>query len=114
MNIIYLLFLRDAHLGYLSLKDADDEQSNFAAKLKNLDKSKETIKKNFFKNYLGLLFSAREKVVNNFKSRLFPIKNLDKVPTREPTPEPVTEPTKQKKSKLKLQQEFMNEIVAGK
>ena len=31
-----------------------------------------------------------------------------------PTPELATEPTKQKKSKLKLWQEFMNEIIVDK
>ena len=45
-------------------------------------------------------------------SRLFPVKNLDKIPTRKPTPELATEPTKRKKSKLKLQQKFMNKIIA--
>ena len=44
-----------------------------------------------FLNNLVLLFSAREKVLNNFKSRLFVIKNLDKIPTREPTPEKAAE-----------------------
>ena len=43
---------------------------------------------------------------------------MDKIPSREPTPEvaiePTTEPTKYKKSKLKLQQKFMNEIIANK
>ena len=77
------------------MEDADDEQSNYDAKLKNLDKE-------CFLNKLGLLFSAREKVLNNFKTKLFPIKKLDKIPTREPTPELATEPTKQTKSKLKL------------
>ena len=57
-----------------------------------------------------LLFIAREKVLNNFKSILFPIKNFHKIPAREPIPEVGTEPTKQKKSKLKLQLKFMNEI----
>ena len=33
-------FLRDIHEGHLSLKDADDEQSNFAAQIKNLGKGK--------------------------------------------------------------------------
>ena len=33
-------FLRDIHEGHLSLKDADDEQSNFAAQIKNLGKDK--------------------------------------------------------------------------
>ena len=49
--------------------------------------------KKYFLNNLGLLFSAREKVRNSFKSRLFPIKNVDKIPRREPTPKPATEPT---------------------
>ena len=41
---------------------------------------------------------------------------LDKIPTCEPTLEPTPElatgPTKQKKSKLKLRQEFINEIIS--
>ena len=37
---------------------------------------------------MGLLFSAREKVLNSFKSRLFPIKNLDTILTHEPAAEP--------------------------
>ena len=51
MNILYILslvnivFLRDIYEGHLSLKDADDKQSNFAAKLKNLVKE-------FFKKLL--------------------------------------------------------------
>ena len=81
-NIFWILFLRNIHEGHLSLNDADDEQSNFAAKLNNLDKGKKTIKKGFFINNLGLLFRDREKVLNNFKTRLFPIKNLHKIPTR--------------------------------
>ena len=32
------------------------------------------LEKKSFLNNLGLLFSAREKVLNSFKSRLFPIK----------------------------------------
>ena len=46
------------------------------------------------------------------------MKNLDKIPTCKPAPEattePAIEPTKHNKSKVKLQQEFMNEIIAGK
>ena len=51
MNTLYILslvnnvFLRDLYEGHLSLKDADDKQSNFAAKLKDLDKE-------FFKKLL--------------------------------------------------------------
>ena len=33
MNILCLLFLLDIHEGHLLLKDADHQQSNFAAKL---------------------------------------------------------------------------------
>ena len=40
MNIPCLYFLRDIHEGHLSLKNTDDEEINFAAKLTNLDKGK--------------------------------------------------------------------------
>ena len=83
-----------------------------------------------FLNNLGLLFSAREKVLNTFKSKLFPIKNLDKIPRHEPVPEPATEPkiakepatkptkateatkvdTKSKTSLLKFWEKCLNEI----
>ena len=43
-------------------------------------------------------------IVQKFKSRLFAIKYLNKIPTDEPTPELATEPIKHKKYKLKLQQ----------
>ena len=85
--------LRDIHERHLSLKDVDDKQSNFAAEIKR------QLTKRLLNN-LGLLFSTREKVLNNFKSRLFAIKNLYKIPTREPTheptPGPAIEPTKNK------------------
>ena len=82
------------HEGQSSLNDADDEKGNFPAKIKNLDKGKKkTTEKELFKNNLGLLFSARENVLNKFKSRLFPIKNLGKTPTCEPKPEVITKPT---------------------
>ena len=41
-----------------------------------MDKDQKTIEKELF--YLRLLFSAKEKALQNFKSRLFLIKNLDK------------------------------------
>ena len=45
------------------------------------------------------------------------MKNLDKIPTRKPTAEVAAEsekgPTKHKKSKLKLQLEFINEIISN-
>ena len=54
-------------------------------------KVKKQLKKNFFFfNNLGLLFSARERFLKNFKSRLFATKNLDKIQIRAPTPEVAT------------------------
>ena len=44
---LLIVFLRDIHEGHLSLED-DGHQSNFAAKLKNLDNSKKRIEKQFF------------------------------------------------------------------
>ena len=46
--------------------------------------------RSFLKN-TGLLLSARKNVFNNFKSKIFPTKNLDKIPT----------PLNQQKNKLK-------------
>ena len=109
--------LRDIHEGYLSLENADLKQSNFAIELKMLKKIQKHLKESLFLYNLGLLLREREKVLNSFKSRLFPIKNLDKILTREPIPEPTkepkvaketateqevaTEPTKLKKAKTK-------------
>ena len=111
--------------GQLLLGSAHLKQSNFAIELKNFEKGTKTLEKTSFLNNLGLLFSATEKFLNIFKSRLFPIKNLDKIATCGPTElevatestrKPATEatPAKQQKSKSKLQQEFMNEIIANK
>ena len=108
-----IVFLRDIDQGHLSLKDADKKQSNFAAKIKNLDNGKNNWIRVFLNN-LVLLFILRRNAFNNFKSRLFPIKNLDNIPTCELTPEQATESTKHKKSKFTSQQEYMNEIIANK
>ena len=58
-----------------------------------------------------IIFSAWENVFCNFKSRFFSIEKLDQTSTPELTPQLATEPTKHKKSKLKLRQELMNEII---
>ena len=84
------------HNGYLSLK------TNFAIESKKIYKGTKALEKKSFLNNLELLFSPREKTIDNLKSRLFPIKNLDKIPTCQPTqatepaiePEVATEPTK--------------------
>ena len=56
-------------------------------------KVKKAVEETFFENYLRLFLSAREKVLNNFTSTFFLIKNLDKIPKHEPTPELAKEPT---------------------
>ena len=114
-----IVFLRYIHKRHLSLEDADDKQSTSAAKLNNLSKGNKTIEKEFFWNNSGLWFSVRENVLNNFKSKLFLIKNLYKIPApkvaTEPTPEVATEPTKATKTNRKistliLREEFLYEI----
>ena len=94
VNIFCLFFFLKIlfYEGHWSLKDADDKQSNFTAKIKNLDKGKNNWQKDFLNN-LGLLFSERKNVLKNFKSRLFPIKNLDQIKKSKPTSEPATKPT---------------------
>ena len=57
------------------------------------------MKKIIFLKNLGLLFSARENVLNHFKSRLFLIKFSDKIATHEPRLGLATEPTKHIRSK---------------
>ena len=118
MGNLYLtiVFLRDIHERYLSLKDVDDEQIKFAKKSKNIDKSMKPVKKKLFISNTGLFFTAREKVLNNFKNRLFPIRDLE--PEPEPESEPKTEPKHRKsslksslKSSIKSREEFLNEIV---
>ena len=83
------IFLRDIHEGHLSLKHADNGQSNFVAKIKSSDKGNKQLKNCLINS--GLLFSARENVLNNFKRRLSPIKKLDKIPVHESTLKPENE-----------------------
>ena len=54
-NCLPIAFLIDINKVYLPLNYGDDEQTNFVATVKNLDKSKKKqLKKNFFLNNLGL------------------------------------------------------------
>ena len=74
----------------ISLENADFKQSNFAIEFKKFTKRYIWV---FFKsNNLGLLVTAKGKVLISFQRRLFPIKILDKTLTRESTPGPTTEP----------------------
>ena len=66
-------FLWDIREGYLSLKDVDDYQKKFANKLKSIDNGIKSTDKKLFLSKIELFFTAREKVLNNFINRLFPI-----------------------------------------
>ena len=67
------------HEGYLSLEDTDNKKTKFVFELNNFEKGTKTLEKKSFLNNLGLLFRVREKVLNSFKRRLFPITKLDKI-----------------------------------
>ena len=85
-------FLRDIYKGDSSIEKADNKESNFTNELKNFEKDTKTFEEQSFLNNLVFLLSVREKVLNSFKGRLFPIKKLDKILTSEPTPKPATDP----------------------
>ena len=52
--------------------------------------------------HTGLFLSARENILNNFKIKIFPTENLDKIPTPKPALEPsVFDTPKPKKSILR-------------
>ena len=69
----FCFFLRDIHKGHLSIEKANNKQSNFTNE-RSFDKGTNILGKQSFLNNLGLLLSAREKIFNSFKSKLFPIK----------------------------------------
>ena len=65
-------------------------------------------------NNVGLFLKAGEKVLNNFKSRIFPIKDKIPTPEYEPVPEPASNPkvfdTPKSKRKI-LPIEFLEKIL---
>ena len=54
-----------------------------------MDKGKIPFEKRLFLKNAGLFIRAREKILNNFKSKISPMKNPDKTPT----PDTALEPT---------------------
>ena len=73
-------FGRDIYNGEITLKEADEDQSsllneikNFRDKTKPQDEEKKNRKKDILKN-LHNFFEGREKVLNAFDSKIFPIK----------------------------------------
>ena len=67
------VFLRDIHTNDFSIENADEEQSDLFRILKSLNKGKKSPEKVSFLKKLGILLEARQDVLNNFKSNIFPI-----------------------------------------
>lgn len=70
-------------LDYESKLDRNFNLSKYALlilnELKRIDEGVKLVKKRYFLNNIELFLSARERVFNNFKGRIFGIK--DKIPT---------------------------------
>ena len=81
----------------MSLEDADEEQNQVVSVLKDTGKGKLPVEKRSFLQNAGLFLSAREKILNNFKSKIFPTKNPEKILAPEPTVFDTLKPTKEKK-----------------
>ena len=81
------------HTGFLSVEDTDKEQSKLLKELNDLNKGDKPFENKPFLKSVGFLFDVREKVLNSFKSDIFPIKNLGKIPTPKEMPNSKLEPT---------------------
>ena len=52
-----------------------------------MDRGVKPVENQFSLNKLRWFIGSKENVVNKFKSKIFPIKRLDEIPTRGPAPE---------------------------
>ena len=77
----------------MSLKDADKEQNKLLYELNCRDKGRKPIHKMPFLNSVGLFLSARNKILNNLKSKKKSLKNWNKISASETTPEWTPDPT---------------------
>ena len=84
--------------------------------LKSSNKSVKTVEKRSFPNNIGLFLSAREKILNNFRIKIFSTKNTipapKQAPETVPAPKPAPEPTKHKTRKFKLHKKLRMELTA--
>ena len=69
----------------LSLEDADEEQIQLANELKDIGKGNVTVEKSPFLRNAVLFISARQKILNNFKGKIFPTRNPEPAPKPEST-----------------------------
>ena len=78
----------------MSLKDADEEHIQIANKSNDISKGKMAAEKISFLKNAGLLLSAREKILNKFKTKIFPTKTLK----LEPEPTEITAPKQKERT----------------
>ena len=73
--------------------------------LKGIDKGIKSVEKRSFLNNIGLFIGRKEKVLKNFKSRIFPIKNIDEIAAPETglAPKPTIRKASSKKFEDKIQ-----------
>ena len=85
------MFLRERCERELTLEEPDNEQSKLVNELNGIDRRVKPAEKISSLKNVGLFLGARKNVHNDFKSRIFPIKNLDKITTPDPAPESAPE-----------------------
>ena len=78
-----IVFVRDIQDSKLTFERADNEQGRVVNALKGIDKGVKPVEKRSFLNNIGLSLCAREKSIDNFKSRIFPIKYKTPTPEHE-------------------------------
>ena len=76
------------HTGALSIEGAYEKQSKLFKELIDINKGEKPIGKQPFLKNVRFLLDARIKVLNSFKSNIFPLKNLTPDTTSELTPHP--------------------------
>ena len=69
-----VVFFRDTYGKKLSINDADEEQSIFYNEIKREKHGRIRDEKKFFWENLEFLFYGREKVLNAFRGKIFPMK----------------------------------------
>ena len=73
------MFLRDIHARNLSLKETNKERIQLVNELEDMGKGKISVEQIYFLKNAGLLISARDKILNSFKGKIFPTKIPDKI-----------------------------------
>ena len=86
-NSLPIVFLIHTHKGNVLLEVAYEEQTYLLNEVKNISKGKLPVEKRSILKNGKLFLSAREEILNKFKSKIFPIKKSNKTLTPEGLPE---------------------------